>query len=124
NGTLQGNVTFAPGEVGQAFSFSGSGYVSVNDSPSLNPTVITIDTWIQTTNSSLQGSLISKFHHNNGTASDDSYYLGINPGGGPGTLEWQLQTPQGDFILNSPMVNIFDGQFHLVAATYDGTSMF
>ena len=35
-GTLVGPVSFAPGKVGQAFSFNGSSYVSVPDAPSLS----------------------------------------------------------------------------------------
>ena len=48
NGSLQGGATFGVGEVGQAFSFNGnSQFVSVPDSPSLNPTnQITIDSWV------------------------------------------------------------------------------
>jgi hypothetical protein len=124
NGTLMGSgTTFPVGEVGEAFSFSGSGYVSVNNSTSLNPSAMTIDAWVKATNSSNESSLVNKFQHNDGTSSDDSYYLGINPGGGPGKLRWQFQTPAGDFILDSPTVNIFDGQFHHVAGTYDGSLM-
>ncbi len=37
NGTLQGGVTFAAGRVGRAFSFDGSGYVSVPDQSTLSP---------------------------------------------------------------------------------------
>src|SRR5207245_10265143 len=37
DGTFNGTPTFSSGEVGQAFSFDGSSYVSINDSPSLNP---------------------------------------------------------------------------------------
>ncbi len=121
NGTPQGNVTFAPGEVGQAFNFYPTGYVSVENSPSLNPIAITVDVWVSTTNSTRNGSLISKFQHNDGDPTDDSYYLGIN--GDPGTLQWQVDTPLGDFGLGSPTLNIFDGQFHFVAATYDGSMM-
>src|SRR5579883_1193085 len=37
NGTQVGNVTFTPGEVGQAFSLSGNGdYITIPDSPSLS----------------------------------------------------------------------------------------
>ena len=38
DGTLQGGTTFAPGMVGQAFSFDGiDDHVLVPDDPSLNP---------------------------------------------------------------------------------------
>jgi N-acetylneuraminic acid mutarotase len=48
NGTLHAGVTFAPGEVGQAFRFSGGGgYVSVPDAPSLDlTTAMTMEAWI------------------------------------------------------------------------------
>jgi concanavalin A-like lectin/glucanase superfamily protein len=48
DGTLQGTATFAPGKVGQAFSFDGvDGFVSVADSPGLDPTgALTIDAWV------------------------------------------------------------------------------
>ena len=50
-GTLQNGATFAPGEVGQAFSLDGvDDYVSVPDAPSLNPTnAITVEAWINRT---------------------------------------------------------------------------
>src|SRR5258708_6766750 len=39
NGTLQGGATFAPGEVGQAFSLNGTNaYVQAPDSSALDPT--------------------------------------------------------------------------------------
>jgi hypothetical protein len=52
NGTLQGNVTFVPGMVGQAFSFDGSSYVDASDSnlPVGNSSA-TISAWIKTTQS-------------------------------------------------------------------------
>lgn len=50
NGTLQGSVTFAPGMVGQAFSFDGASYVDASDSnlPVGNSSA-TISAWIKTT---------------------------------------------------------------------------
>ena len=50
NGTLQGAVAFAPGMVGQAFSFDGSSYVDASDSnlPVGNSSA-TISAWIKTT---------------------------------------------------------------------------
>src|SRR5262245_65255486 len=36
HGTLVGGVTFAPGQVGQAFSFDGTGRVNVPDAPVLD----------------------------------------------------------------------------------------
>ncbi len=48
NGTLQGNVTYVAGLVGQAFSFSGSGEaVTVGSAPALQLQTFTIDAWVQ-----------------------------------------------------------------------------
>ncbi len=51
NGTLMGGVTFAPGEVGQAFNLNGStAYVAVAPSASLTPlTGVTVEAWIDPT---------------------------------------------------------------------------
>ncbi len=51
-GTLQGNVNFAAGMVGQAFSFNGvDSYVNVPDSDSLTiKTAITIEAWVKPSN--------------------------------------------------------------------------
>jgi hypothetical protein len=47
NGTLQGGATFAPGLVGQAFSFNGGGaYVSVPYSSSLALNTFTVQAWV------------------------------------------------------------------------------
>src|SRR5437764_3427761 len=49
NGTLQGGATFAPGEVGQAFSLDGiDDRIDVADNPNLNPGTgsFTVDAWV------------------------------------------------------------------------------
>jgi hypothetical protein len=48
NGTLVGGVTFAPGEVAEAFSFDGStGYINATDSGKLDISgPLTVDAWI------------------------------------------------------------------------------
>jgi hypothetical protein len=51
NGTLQGEATFAPGKVGQAFSLKGiNSYVNVPSSPALKPTgPFTVEGWVNYT---------------------------------------------------------------------------
>jgi hypothetical protein len=58
NGSLQGGVTFATGEVGQAFRFNGTnGYVSVPDAPSLElASAVTMEAWINPATLAFAGS--------------------------------------------------------------------
>ena len=59
NGTLENGASFAPGEVGEAFSFNGTNqYVQVADSPSLRPQSVTVECWFNASNA--VGALISK----------------------------------------------------------------
>src|SRR6202012_3367114 len=49
NGTLVGDVTFTNGEVGQAFYFNGSDYVSIPDGPQFDDltTNLTVEFWMK-----------------------------------------------------------------------------
>ena len=117
NGTLVGGASFVAGEVGQAFSFDGSsGYVSIPDSPSLDSfiTSITIELWLKvnqlTANSDWVG-IVTKGNSSwrlMGTTFANTVYLGLDGVNG---------------YLNGSR-NINDGQWHHVAAVYDGTNMF
>ena len=66
DGTLQDGATFAPGTVGQAFSFDGSGdFVRAQHSASLQPAHITVELWMQSNTiatDSDRTNLISKGH--------------------------------------------------------------
>ena len=61
-GTLVGNTARVAGYVGQAFSFDGGGdYVEVADSPSLDPTEITIETWVKIASApTTNGNIVAK----------------------------------------------------------------
>lgn len=115
NGSIVNTVGFAPGEVGQAFSFIGSAYVSIPDSPSLHSLVssITIEAWIQVP----QGS-------------DANWSCAVSKG-----YSWLLRFYSGSPIMDFSTVGlsneelvgtkvINDGQWHHVAGVYDGTTKF
>ena len=54
NGTLQNGASYTVGRVGQGFQFNGSGFVTVADAPSLNPTAqISIEGWVYPTTNSI-----------------------------------------------------------------------
>src|SRR5207248_2135593 len=125
-GILTGGVSFGSGVAGgQAFQFDGSsGYIQVPDSPALNPTsAITIDAWFIAANDGSYQPLVSKFNHLQNTG-DDSYNLAIVNG----QVLWQLDTTNGvdigdNRLTVTPSMSVTDGQFHHVAATYDGSTM-
>ena len=115
NGTMQGGAGYTNGLVGQAFSFDGvSGNISIPDSPSLDAftTSITIELWLKSSQS-------------------NSDWKGIVA---KGNSSWQLQaTPRANTVNFTVSVsagalsgsqNVNDGQWHHVAAVYDGTNMF
>jgi hypothetical protein len=119
NGTLVGSVTFAAGEVGQAFSFDGvSSYVSIPDSPSLDTFVssITIETWIKlnqlTADWNWEGIV---------TKGVSSWRLQVTAGANTVTFGATGVSPNGDLYGGR---NVYDGQWHHVAGVYDGTNMF
>ena len=62
HGALQNGATFAAGKVGQAFSFDGvNDFVEVPDNTSLDPTEITIATWVNIASSpTTVGNIVSK----------------------------------------------------------------
>jgi len=116
NGTLAGGVTFAPGEVGQAFVFDGSDYVSIPDALSIDAltNAMTVEAWIKVTQFSSQDwiSIICK-----------------------GDTSWQLRRYSTSSTLSfwtdglsNPELegnrNINDGQWHHVAGVYDGTNKY
>jgi hypothetical protein len=119
NGTLVKGADFAAGVVGQAFSFNGSGgYVSIPDSPSLDAftTSITIELWLKagqlTANSDWKGIV---------TKGNSSWWLQASSGANTVYVAFAGLSPKMDMF---GARNVNDGQWHHVAAVYDGTSMF
>ncbi|MFO0969304.1 MAG: LamG-like jellyroll fold domain-containing protein [Gemmataceae bacterium] len=124
SGALTNGATTAPGRIGQAFSFDGvDDYVSVPNAANLNPTsAISVDAWVSVSSTGTFQYFVNKFNHNGGSA-DDSYTLGALANG---NIRWQIDTNNGgvqDNILDTTGVNIYDGKFHHLAGTYDGSTM-
>jgi hypothetical protein len=59
-GTLNGGVTSAIGQVGNAFGFNGSSFVNVPDAPSLDSTTGTWNFWMKTTQANTFVGLVGK----------------------------------------------------------------
>jgi hypothetical protein len=114
NGTLVGSASFAAGEVGQAFSFDGNGYVSIPDSPLLDSLTnsITIELWLKTDQMTSDWTgIVAK--------GNSAWALQATPGAN--TVDFNVSLGAGD-LSGSRSIN--DGQWHHVAGVYDGTNMF
>jgi hypothetical protein len=82
SGTLVNGVAFAPGKVGQAFSFDGtSSYIRVPDNPSLHFTnAMTIEAWIYPTSLGAYQNIVSKWDWP-GVNAQKGYTTTVLPGG-------------------------------------------
>ncbi len=108
NGTLMSSVSFATGEVGQAFRLNG-GFVEVPDAPSLNITgQITIDAWINP--SELGGRVVDKM-----TAGGSDGYLLDTYGG-------VVRFIVGGTVLSGSTF-LPTGTWSHIAGVYDGSQM-
>ena len=89
NGTPVNGSYFASGKVGQAFLFeSANNLVRIPNSPSLNPTgSFSIEGWIFPTDDYQRGAIIGKWGDIKGWFGQESWYLGLVPGG---ALEFSL----------------------------------
>lgn len=114
SGTLKNGATFAPGEVGQAFSLNGSNkqYVDIGDVDL--PATFTIDTWINPASLSGANYLITKDDGNT-----TSYAFQVQA---DGTLIGIVQSASGlTFYQTNPGV-VTTGTWQHVALTYDGNA--
>jgi outer membrane protein OmpA-like peptidoglycan-associated protein len=112
HGTLMNGATFAPGKVGQAFSFDGvNDYVSIPDSPSLRPTNLTIEGWFQF---SAVGGIRVLVAKTAGTGTNESYVIWHSDG--------NLQAAIGDAGGISQLAVPFSpqiGRWYHIAYTFD-----
>jgi Concanavalin A-like lectin/glucanases superfamily len=79
NGTFLGSPSYASGEVGQAFDFNGSSYVSVPDAPQIDFTnTMTVEAWVnlRTYSGANSREIVSKF---GSSGPLDCWTLAIDP---------------------------------------------
>jgi uncharacterized repeat protein (TIGR02543 family) len=119
-------VTFAPGKVGQAFSFDG-----VDDSVSFGNTVgnfdtndFTVEFWMRTTATDHE-SVIEKWPVCTHSSMWSIRIGSIAPWSGPGRLEAAISSDTGGSDLNAISAGraINDGLFHHVALVRQGTNL-
>ena len=110
-GTLNGDATFASGEVSQAFSFDGNGdYVEAPNSASLNPGVVTVDAWIKPSDVSGNHNVIFKGNH--------EYLLQIRNG----NVLFGSKDSSGNYAEFQGSLTVPANQWSHVAITHDGST--
>lgn len=140
DGALVRDATFAPGKVGQAFSFDGDGdSVAVPNAASLNPTTaLTIEAWVYPTADSggpgLAGIILNKEQKAANGSGTTQYEMGRRNGV---TFVGNTEIPEGNFVFYLGGVTGLPNDSNLwvdahaalplnawshVAVTFDGTT--
>ncbi|PYK29702.1 MAG: hypothetical protein DME57_09485, partial [Verrucomicrobia bacterium] len=107
-------VGFAPGEVREAFSFSGSGYLSAGNPANLKltGTEVTLDAWVNPTNAEENGVIAGKTESGN-----NDYLLYLNGG----VLVGIIKAGGSESTIGGGVLPV--GSWSHVALTYDGTAI-
>jgi hypothetical protein len=113
-GTLNGNVTFAPGKTGKAFSFDGSSssFVNVPDATNLDSTTGTWSFWLKTTQTSGFVGLVGKNDGPGGSVN------GITMQMDQGFARVEVKSANQTLLLNPTAVHLNDGQWHQMTLTF------
>jgi hypothetical protein len=118
NGMVQGDATFVPGQVSQAFRFDGvDDFVRVANSPALEPTTITVDAWVKSTAPGTFRYILSK----GASACDASSYALYT--GSSGGLFFYVFNGSTFFLSQDAGTGVWDGNWHHVAGTFDGSTV-
>jgi hypothetical protein len=117
DGTLHGTVTFGQGAVGSgSFQLNGSSYIQVPDTASLEPAQVSVSAWVKSP--LLPGSF--KYILDKGNPSNASYALYT---GGSGGLFFYITTTTGVMLSPDAGTGLWNGAFHHVVGTYDGSTV-
>jgi 6-phosphogluconolactonase (cycloisomerase 2 family) len=118
NGSVQGTISFVPGRVGQAFGLSGAGEVLVPDSPSLRPAAVTVMAWVKApTFPGPNNYLVSK-GANQCRAASYALYTSAQT---QNLLFGIYDGVNGAQTQDTGSAGVWDGNWHFVAGTYDGS---
>ena len=115
---LSGATGFTPAVVGQGMSFIGNEDVQAPGLPTVS-NAVTAETWFRTSFNGTAQALISRWGANNAQTGDDSYELTVTVNN---QLLWHTQADSGSGQQFTIAVRpeIYDGEFHHVAGTWDG----
>ena len=130
NGTIDG-ATWTTGKVGNALSFDGSNKVTIPDSPSLNPSSITVEVWVKlnriahhpnpnTSNEGDSQDLVCK-----GSLWDNGGYFLQQGGDDASTTTFYFQIAPWYTLrsVNSTYMVLETNRWYYVVGTYDGDTL-
>jgi hypothetical protein len=116
DGMLYNTATFAPGYVGQGFSFDGSSYVTISDAPSLNPTNgLSFEGWVYLSEFDNDHAIFRK----DGECGDRQYMLTVSP---DQTFRAHVGSTNGNYYFIDSTFTVDIGVWYHVAMTYDVAS--
>jgi hypothetical protein len=121
NGTVEGLAQWTRGRFADGLAFNGNASaVQVPDSASLDPATVSVSAWIQSSGSpgtfryivgkGANGCLAASYGLYTGSAGGLEFYVSTNDG-----LSWTISPDAGQSVWN--------GQWHNVVGTYDGSSV-
>jgi hypothetical protein len=121
NGTVYGATLTADrfGNPNSAYSFDGvNDYVRVPDAPQLNGmNALTLSLWIEVNRADHEAEVLNKYFHYSDTRFDDSYNMGIDPGG---QTAFQYATADG-YVIKISSGALDTDSWHHIAGVYTGT---
>lgn len=105
NGTLVGNPAWATGKVGSAVTFNGtSQYADLGDASALQNSVMTVEAWIKTSQTSGSMEILNK---------DSAFDMEVN------YSSLAIYDPSSGNVCSSG-VNVADGNWHQIVVSYNG----
>ncbi len=120
HGTLQPGALSVPAKIGKGIQTTGNGpAVIVPDSPELRPAQVSVEMWVNSTSLGIQPGnvhLVAKSYRRDSA----SYALTCSGNGG---LAFYVTLPDGYVYSPAATPAIWDGRFHHVVGTYDGSNV-
>ena len=121
---LTGSVPFGDGLIGEAMIFDGTNTTYANPFPTLSGP-LTVEMWVKPVHTDRMQTLMSRWDFPSADDSARAYVLMLAPNG---HLLWstdETSTRRPDELSGPvpPPLDIFDGQYHHIAATWDTSQM-
>ena len=117
------NVNYATGKVGQAFEFNMqfNQYIEIDNASILEPETVTVEAWVNSLNAPSGRYILAK-----GAKQGVESAYGLSTGldlNQPGGLVFTLSSSPSPIVSPNAGPGIWDGNWHHVVGTYDGTAI-